>query len=109
MGGIAAFYSAGSIFDGCANFGYVTNTKSIYTGGITGNYKSVPTEAYPVVFKNCANFGNVASAAQQIAGIVAYVTKDTYIDSCVNYGSIEQSFWGAAGICYTLILIINNK
>lgn len=102
MGGIAAFYSAGSIFDGCANFGYVTNTKSIYTGGITGNYKSVPTEAYPVVFKNCANFGNVASAAQQIAGIVAYVTKDTYIDSCVNYGSIEQSFWGAAGICYTL-------
>lgn len=102
MGGIAAFYNAGAVFDGCVNRGYVTNTLSVYTGGITGTYKVAPTAAYPLVIKGCVNNGNVSSSAQQIAGIVAYVTNYTSIDSCVNYAPIEQSLWGAAGICYTL-------
>ncbi len=101
MGGIAAFYSPGSVFDHCVNNGYVTNTKSVYTGGIAGNNKAYPNATYPVTFKGCVNNGNVASSAQQIAGIVAYVSNYVTIDSCVNYGTIEQGLWGAAGICYT--------
>ncbi len=102
MAGIAAFYSPGSVFDHCVNNGYVTNTKSVYTAGIAANNKGSATEAYPVVFKGCVNNGNIASSAQQIAGIVAYMSNYTSIDSCVNYGTIEQGLWGAAGICYTM-------
>ena len=99
--GIAAFYSAGSTFDGCINNGNITNTKSVYTAGITGYYKGSASATYPVVIKNCVNKGGVVSEGQQIAGIIAYVSNYVAIDSCVNYGDIEQSTWGAAGICYT--------
>lgn len=101
MAGIAAFYSAGSTFDGCINTGNVVNTKSVYTAGITGYYKGSASATYPVVVKNCINTGNIVSQAQQIAGIIAYVSNFVNIDSCVNTGSIEQGLWGAAGICYT--------
>ncbi len=101
MAGIAAFYSAGSTFDHCVNYGYVTNTKSVYTAGIAGYYKGTPNATYPVSFQGCENYGNIASQAQQIAGIVAFVTNYTTIDSCYNEGNIEQGLWGAAGICYT--------
>lgn len=99
--GIAAFYGAGNVFDGCVNYGNITNTKSVYTSGITGYYKSSANATYPVVVKNCVNYGSVVSQAQQIAGIVAYVSNYVTIDSCVNKGNIEQGLWGAAGICYT--------
>ena len=101
MAGIAAFYSPGSVFDHCTNNGYITNTKSVYTAGIAGYYKGSPSATYPVVFQGCLNTGNIASSAQQIAGIVAYVSNYVTIDSCVNKGNIEQGLWGAAGICYT--------
>ncbi|MDO4510478.1 MAG: hypothetical protein Q4B68_01500 [Bacteroidales bacterium] len=101
MAGIAAFYSPGSVFDHCVNTGYITNTKSVYTAGIAGYYKGSANATYPVEFKGCVNKGNITSAAQQIAGIVAYVSNYVTIDSCVNKGDIEQGLWGAAGICYT--------
>ncbi|WP_407403302.1 hypothetical protein [Sodaliphilus sp.] len=101
MAGIAAFYSAGSTFDGCVNTGNIVNTKSVYTAGITGYYKGSASATYPVVVKNCVNSGNIVSQAQQIAGIIAYVSNYVAIDSCVNFGNIEQGLWGAAGICYT--------
>lgn len=99
--GIAAFYSAGSTFDGCFNDGNITNTKSVYTAGITGYYKGTANATYPVVIKNCVNKGGVVAEGQQIAGIIAYVSNYVAIDNCVNYGDIEQGTWGAAGICYT--------
>lgn len=99
--GIAAFYSAGSTFDGCVNDGNITNTKSVYTAGITGYYKGSANATYPVVVKNCVNKGGVVAEGQQIAGIIAYVSNYVNIDNCVNYGDIEQGTWGAAGICYT--------
>ena len=99
--GIAAFYSPGSTFDGCVNEGNITNTKSVYTAGITGYYKGSANATYPVVIKNCVNNGGVVSQGQQIAGIIAYVSNFVDIDNCVNYGDIEQGTWGAAGICYT--------
>ncbi len=99
--GIAAFYSAGSTFDACVNEGNITNTKSVYTAGITGYYKGTASATYPVVVKNCVNKGGVVSQGQQIAGIIAYVSNYVNIDNCVNYGDIEQGTWGAAGICYT--------
>lgn len=102
MAGIAAFYSPGSVFEYCINTGFVTNTKSVYTAGIAAYNKGYATADYPVVFKGCVNTGNIASSAQQIAGIVAYITNYTSVDSCLNYGTIEQGIWGAAGICYTM-------
>ncbi len=102
MAGIAAFYSAGSTFDNCYNEGFITNSKNVYTAGITGYYKGSASATYPVVVKNCVNAGNITSQAQQIAGIIAYVSNYVTIDSCVNSANIEQGMWGAAGICYTL-------
>ena len=98
--GIAAFHSAGSTFDHCVNNGFITNTKSVYTAGIAGYYKG-SNASYPEKYICCVNNGPIVSQAQQIAGIVAYVSNYTTIDSCVNYGSIENGLWGAAGIAYT--------
>ena len=100
--GIAAFHTAGSVFDGCINYGNITNSKSVYTAGITGYYKGAANAANPEVVKNCQNYGNIAAEGQQIAGIIAYVSNYVTIDSCYNYGNIEQGTWGAAGIVYML-------
>ncbi len=102
VAGIAAHYAAGAVFDHCVNYGDITNTKSLYTGGITGYYKNSPTEDYPLTLQGCVNYGNVSSQAAQIAGIVAYAVNYTTIDSCYNYGDIEQGAYAAAGICYGL-------
>lgn len=99
--GISAFYTPGSTFTRCYNTGSLISDKNVYIGGISGYYKSAPTESTPVKFIDCSNSGDIIASGNQGAGIVGFVNNYITISGCVNTGNIEGGF-GLGGIVAAL-------
>lgn len=95
--GIITFYTPGTVISGCVNTGKIQNQKSTYTAGIVGITKTDPTEAMPVVIKNCVNKGTIQADGNQGAGIVCSSAPYVTVDSCTNMGDVRGT-WGLGGI-----------
>lgn len=74
----------------CKNYATIQATKGKVAGviGITGN---LDNSRYSSIIQNCENRGTIKGNEAGTAGIIAYVTKNTTINSCHNYGVIGSS------------------
>lgn len=99
--GIIGVYTAGSTFKNCWNSGTILSQKPVYAAGIACYYKGAFSEQNPVRFIGCHNEGDIIASGNQGAGIVAYATNYSVIDSCYNKGDIEGGF-GLGGIVAAL-------
>ena len=95
--GIIGVYTAGSTFKNCWNSGTILSQKPVYAAGIACYYKGTFSEQNPVRFIGCHNEGDIFASGNQGAGIVAYATNYSVVDSCYNTGDIEGGF-GLGGI-----------
>lgn len=99
--GIATLYTAGSTYKNCWNSGTILSQKPVYAAGLFAYYKGSFSEDSPVRFIGCHNEGDIVASGNQGAGIVAYATNYSVIDSCYNVGDIEGGF-GLGGIVAAL-------
>ncbi|MDE6490055.1 MAG: hypothetical protein K2L49_02725, partial [Muribaculaceae bacterium] len=88
-GGISAFYTPGSKFVGCANYGTVQAEKKPYCGGIVGHFKKIVVmDPVRTLFDGCHNSGAVKAVVGQGSGVLAYCHKNVTIRGCSNSGTV---------------------
>lgn len=103
VAGICGVYGGAWEILNCVNTGNVTNTVSDFTGGIAGNPNPASSASSHGMILNCINRGEVKSAGQKAAGIVAQIGTSAEVLDCVNYAPVSTTAYCAAGICsYTL-------
>ncbi len=105
IGGIVGSAGAGGVISNSGNFGEVTCTlrtgntslgggSGYGYGGIVGYVGGGGSAIY-----DCVNYGEVKAngyssyVSYRVAGIAGYIYKTSYINRCVNYGSIAGSNW----------------
>lgn len=99
--GISGMYTAGSTYRNCWNSGVVISQKPVYAAGLFCYYKGTFSAANPVKFIGCYNTGDIIASGNQGAGIVAYATNYSAIDSCYNVANVEGGF-GLGGVVAAL-------
>lgn len=99
--GIVAMYKPGSVYSNCRNSGTITIEDYGYSiGGIAGCTSGVATQAYPILFENCHNSGNIEalnSRAYWTGGIIGHANDYVSLTDCSNSGKIT-ALYGAGGL-----------
>ena len=105
VGGIAGGFQSATLFENCVNFGKIEGGNR--AGGIFGNCAQPKENAVvgETVVKNCANYGDVTSAAGSAGGVGGYAygtgTHYVVVNGFINTGKISAPTYVSQVFSYT--------